>query len=270
MDAEHASLLAALRLQAEWGADEALDDAPPDRAAAIPAPALAPAARLVRPPPSLVIAPTAAPATATLAAEAGSLDALRAAILGFDTSLRETATNMVFADGVPSARLMLIGEAPGADEDRQGKPFVGASGQLLDRMLSSIALSRQENVYITNILPWRPPGNRTPSDAEIALFLPFIRRHIALHRPAHILLLGGTATKALLGGKDGITRVRGRWREIIVDDLPPIPALATWHPAYLLRNPAAKRDAWSDLLTLRAALDTPGGAIADRISAEPL
>ena len=272
MDAEHASLLAALRLQTEWGADEALDDTPPERAAIAATPP-APA-RLTRPAPSLVIASTAAPASATRAAEAGSLDALRAAIQAFDTPLRETATNLVFADGTPSARLLLIGEAPGADEDRQGKPFVGASGQLLDRMLASIGLSRQENVYITNILPWRPPGNRTPSDAEIALFLPFIRRHIALHRPRHILLLGGTATKALLGGKDGITRVRGRWREITVEGLPPIPALATWHPAYLLRNPAAKRDAWSDMLALRAAIgageDAPGKAGPDRIQDEAL
>ncbi|MBR0656943.1 uracil-DNA glycosylase [Plastoroseomonas arctica] len=256
METEHASLLAALRLQSEWGADEALDDTPPDRGgAAVPAPA---PVRLTRPAPSLVVPAAANPASATRAANAGSLDALRAAIQGFDTPLRETATNLVFADGTPSARLMLIGEAPGADEDRQGKPFVGLSGQLLDRMLASIGLSRTENVYITNILPWRPPGNRTPSDAEIALFLPFIRRHIALHRPRHILLLGGTATKALLGGKEGITRVRGRWRDITVEDLAPIPTIATWHPAYLLRTPSAKREAWTDLLTLREALAEAG------------
>jgi DNA polymerase len=259
MDAEHASLLAALRLQAEWGADEALDDVPPDRGAVALMQVLAAPARLTRPPPSLVVSDRAAPASVNLAAGADSLDALRAAIQAFDTPLRETATNLVFADGNPAARLMLIGEAPGADEDRQGKPFVGVSGQLLDRMLASIGLSRETNAYITNILPWRPPGNRTPSDAEIALFLPFIRRHIALHRPRHILLLGGTATKALLGGKDGITRVRGRWREITVEDLPPIPTMATWHPAYLLRNPAAKRDAWTDLLTLREALAGDAG-----------
>ncbi|MDB5383804.1 MAG: Uracil-DNA glycosylase, family 4, partial [Rhodospirillales bacterium] len=144
MDAEHASLLAALRLQVEWGADEALDDAPPDRGAVALVPvAVAAPPRLTRPPPSLVVSDRAAPASANLATGADSLDALRAAIQAFDTPLRETATNLVFADGNPAARLMLIGEAPGADEDRQGKPFVGVSGQLLDRMLASIGLSRE-------------------------------------------------------------------------------------------------------------------------------
>ena len=165
------------------------------------------------------------------------------------------ATNLVFADGAPDSGLMLIGEAPGAEEDRLGKPFVGQSGQLLDRMFASIGLNREAGgFYITNILPWRPPGNRTPSDAEIALFLPFVLRHIALARPRHLVLVGGTSAKALLRVKEGITRLRGRWHGVAVDGLGDVPALATLHPAYLLRTPAAKRDAWADWLLLRRTM----------------
>lgn len=183
-----------------------------------------------------------------------------------DTPLRETATNLVFADGRPGAPLMIIGEAPGADEDRQGKPFVGVSGQLLDRMLDSIGLDRAAEapdaaVYITNILPWRPPGNRNPTEAEIALFLPFVLRHIALARPRHLLLLGGVSAKALLRAKDGITRLRGRWHSLETE-AGPLPALPSWHPAYLLRNPSAKRDSWADLLLLRRSLNGDS-ALAD-------
>ncbi|HEY4252221.1 MAG TPA: uracil-DNA glycosylase [Roseomonas sp.] len=263
MDAESEALLAALRLQLDWGVEEALEDAPPDRFAApaprpatLPGPEEAPAAA----PPRLVPAPIAigTPITSratAMAESADTLEALRAAIQAFDgSSLRDTATNLVFADGVAASGLMFVGEAPGADEDRLGKPFVGVSGQLLDRMLASIGLSRAESFYISNILPWRPPGNRTPSDAEIALFLPFILRHIALVRPRRLVLLGGTAAKGLLGSKEGITRLRGRWREIDVPGLGPLPTLATLHPAYLLRTPIAKRDAWADLLLLRATL----------------
>jgi DNA polymerase len=150
---------------------------------------------------------------------------------------------------------MLIGEAPGADEDRQGKPFVGASGQLLDRMFASIGLSRGENFYITNILPWRPPGNRTPTDAELVFFLPFVLRHIALAQPRRLVLLGGTAAKMLLRAKDGITRLRGRWHRFRGEADPVLPALATLHPAYLLRSPMAKKDAWADLILLKRTLD---------------
>uniref|UniRef100_UPI0018DFD21C uracil-DNA glycosylase n=1 Tax=Roseomonas rosulenta TaxID=2748667 RepID=UPI0018DFD21C len=200
-------------------------------------------------------APLAARAAAAAAA-AGSLEALREAIAAFDGSpLRETATNLVFADGVPDSGLMMIGEAPGAEEDRLGRPFVGQSGQLLDRMLASVGLSREGGFYITNILPWRPPGNRTPTDAEIALFLPFVLRHIALVRPQRVVLLGGVAAKALLRAKDGITRLRGRWHQVEVEGLGTLPMLATLHPAYLLRTPAAKRDAWADLLLLRRSID---------------
>ncbi len=256
---ERDALLAALRLQVEWGADEALAEAPLDRfAAPPPAPAM-PEPRLAAP---AIARPAAAPtplvpvpaAAARLAAEAADLAALKAALAAADSPLRETATNLVFSDGVPESGLMLIGEAPGADEDRQGKPFVGVSGQLLDRMFASIGLRRDRDFYVTNILPWRPPGNRTPTDAEITLFLPFVLRHIALVRPRHVVLLGGVSAKTLLRAKDGITRLRGRWHRLTVEETA-LPALATLHPAYLLRSPAAKRDAWSDLLLLKRTLD---------------
>ncbi len=271
-----AVLLAALRLQLDWGADEALLDAALDRtvprlAAPALAPALAPGLAAAGPdaapgtprpaPPRpgarpTLLAPPAASRAAELAAGATPLAEVQAAMAGFDGSTRrETATNLVFADGTAGAPLMLVGEAPGADEDRLGRPFVGVSGQLLDRMLASVGLSRDGGCYITNILPFRPPGNRTPTDAEIALFLPFVLRHIALARPRRLLLLGGVSAKALLGAKDGITRLRGRWREVMIDKESTLPALATLHPAYLLRNPLAKRDAWADLLLLRRTLD---------------
>ena len=248
--------LAALRLQMEWGADEALAEAPPDRFAA-PAPAAASPARPATrpaPAPALPLIPPAAAAN-SLAVAAGSLDALKAAIAAADSPLRETASNLVFADGVPESGLMMIGEAPGADEDRLGRPFVGVSGRLLDRMVASIGLSRERDFYLTNILPWRPPGNRTPTDAEINLFLPFLLRHIALVRPRHLVLLGGVSAKSLLRAKEGITRLRGRWHRLPMEGGEAVPALATLHPAYLLRSPMAKRDAWSDLILLRRTLD---------------
>jgi DNA polymerase len=211
----------------------------------------------LRRPPAVTRAPTpAATRAAELAAGATTLAALREAMASFEGSpLRETATNLVFADGVPESGLMLIGEAPGGDEDRLGRPFVGVSGQLLDRMLASVGLKREQDFYITNILPFRPPGNRTPTDAEIALFLPFILRHIALARPRRLLLLGGVAAKALLRSREGITRLRGRWHQVTTQDQTMLPALATLHPAYLLRTPSAKREAWSDLLLLRRTID---------------
>jgi DNA polymerase len=274
-DAETAALLAALRLQLDWGADEALAELPLDRLAAPPPPAAAlpaeappppaPQAPAARPRRAAAVLPLPLAATAAgLAAAAHSLEALREAMAQVDTPLRETATNLVFADGQPGASIMLLGEAPGADEDRQGKPFVGVSGQLLDRMLASIGLDRhaaktQNSFYISNILPWRPPGNRTPTDAEITLFMPFVLRHIALVRPKRLVLLGGVAAKSLLRAKDGITRLRGRWHELPTD-AGPLPALPTWHPAYLLRNPAAKRDSWADLLLLRRSMESDGDA----------
>jgi DNA polymerase len=187
-----------------------------------------------------------------LAAGATTLDDLRATFAAFDgCALRSTATNFVFADGAPDAPLMFIGEAPGAEEDRQGLPFVGPAGRLLDRMLSAIGLSRRQ-AYITNILPWRPPGNRNPTDAEIAACLPFIERHISLVAPRILVLVGGTSAKALLNTRDGIMRLRGKWlsypdpyggRAIAVR--------AIFHPAYLLRTPAQKREAWHDLIAIK-------------------
>lgn len=187
------------------------------------------------------------------AAGATSIEELKDALAAFDgCSLKRTATNLVFADGNPAARVMFIGEAPGEEEDRQGKPFVGQSGKLLDRMLGFIGLSR-ENYYITNILPWRPPGNRTPQDAEIAACLPFCLRHIELVNPRFVVALGGTAAKSLLGRPEGITRLRGKWF--------PLPQgaknteiMPTYHPAYLLRNNEMKKFAWKDVLTLKTRL----------------
>jgi len=246
------ALLAALRLQIEWGADEALDDAPVDRfAVRAPVVTSTPAAPAVARAP---VPPLPAAASARLAEEAGDLAALKAAIAAADSPLKDTATNLVFSDGVPTAGLMLVGEAPGADEDRLGRPFVGVSGRLLDRMFGSIGLTRERDFYLTNILPWRPPGNRTPTDAEVNFFTPFVLRHIALVRPRHVVLLGGVASKTLLRSKEGITRLRGRWHRLdgAGDTLPALPTL---HPAYLLRSPTAKREAWADLVTLRRTLD---------------
>ncbi len=264
----------ALRLQLQWGADEALLAAPQDRRHAGPAPAaIAAAPAAARPAATAPVPPAASPAAslgglrpgpADAARRAGactSLAALRDAMAGFTgCALRDTATQLVFADGAETTRLMLIGEAPGAEEDRTGRPFVGAAGQLLDHMLASIGLDRTQ-LRIVNIVPWRPPGNRTPSETEIALCLPFLYRHIALVQPEILVLLGGTAAKALLPAPDnslGITRLRGRWRDLTLPDLPrPIRVLPTYHPAFLLRTPQAKRESWHDLLALRATLNPP-------------
>jgi len=260
--AMRSELAAALALQLAWGADEALDETAQDRLA-VPArraePAAAARAAPRATPPAAPLG-TGAVARAEAAAEAAdSLAALRTALAAFDgCALRETATSLVFADGDPSAPVMLVGEGPGAEEDRQGLPFVGPSGRLLDRMLASIGLAREAgDVYITNVLPWRPPGNRNPTDAEIAACLPFLKRHIALVRPRLLVLLGGVPARGLLGARDGITRLRGRWHQLELPGVDaPIPTLPTLHPAYLLRNPGAKRDAWHDLLALRRRLDS--------------
>jgi uracil-DNA glycosylase len=194
----------------------------------------------------------------SLARAAKTLDELRVALDSFQgLSLKRTATQMVFADGVPTAKIMLVGEAPGADEDRMGLPFAGGSGQLLDRMLAAIGLSRETNVYISNVINWRPPGNRSLSDSEIALSLPFIQRHIEIINPAVVVFVGGVSAKALLQSSLGITRLRGRWVDYMSEGLPsPVPALATFHPAYLLRSPAQKALAWADLLSLKKKLQS--------------
>ena len=183
-----------------------------------------------------------------------SLDELAHALERFDgCPLKQTATRLCFADGSPDAQLMLIGEAPGAEEDRQGVPFVGPSGQLLDRMLATIGLDRR-SVWITNVIFWRPPGNRSPTTTEVAVCQPFVERQIELLRPRHILFLGGSAARGLLEVTEGVTKLRGRpflYRPAQGD---PIAASITFHPAYLLRQPLQKRLAWRDLLTLRRQL----------------
>lgn len=170
-----------------------------------------------------------------------------------DCPLKHTASNLCFADGNPGARLMIIGEAPGRDEDRMGVPFVGADGQLLDKMIASIGLDRA-SVYLTNLLPWRPPGNRSPTDEETAMLLPWLFRHVQLAKPEFVLLLGGAAAKLVLGSHEGIMKLRGRWRDVDFGDGVARPVLASLHPAYLLRSPAQKRLAFEDLLLLTKRL----------------
>ena len=191
-----------------------------------------------------------------------SIAQLKSALQAYEgCGLRATATHLVFADGNPEADLMLIGEAPGREEDRLGLPFVGTSGQLLDRMLAAIGLDRT-NAYIGNVIFWRPPGNRNPSSEEIAACLPFVERHIELAQPKVILLLGAIAAKTLLNETDGITRLRGKWFDYKVGGQT-IPAMATFHPAYLLREPGQKRNAWRDLLNVAEQLGLKGAASND-------
>lgn len=201
------------------------------------------------------------PAVVTSNRESSSLSEglrdLKITLANFEgSSLKKTAINMVFSDGNPDAKVMVVGEAPGADEDRQGKPFVGQSGQLLRRILSFIGLTI-DHVYITNVLPYRPPGNRQPTPQEIQMFLPFLQKHIALIKPKCLLLVGGTACKALLEGQDGITKIRGTWIDLVVPGLDhPVKAMATYHPAYLLRSPLRKKDVWKDMLMVKKFLRT--------------
>jgi len=256
--------LAALRFYLDAGVDEAIDDIALDRTVAPPPQPLTqrlqPVAAQARAPlpaagrPAVAVGGDIALAEAErLARAAPDLEALKAAIAGFEGSgLKATASNIVFADGNPDSQVMLVGEAPGREEDLKGLPFVGESGKLLDRMMGAIGRDRT-GFYITNVLPWRPPGNRNPTQEEIALFLPFVRHHIALVRPKVLLLLGNISAKTLFDTTEGITRMRGKWREIAIADQV-IPAMATYHPAFLLRQPGAKREAWRDLLSLEARL----------------
>ncbi len=261
----------ALAFQLEAGVDVALDETAQDRfaerepesraARSEPAPP-APGRRA---PPSFVPSPQATPAPALPAADAAvtsakeaalkaaTLDELRDALSRFDgCALKTTAKNLVFADGTPGARVMLVGEAPGAEEDREGLPFVGRSGKLLDRMLGAVGLDRSA-VYIANIVPWRPPGNRTPTPQESATCLPFIRRQIELADPDFLVCLGKPSMQTLLGIQDGIRSVRGRWYDFDTGKRT-IKALVTFHPAYLLRSPLEKRHSWRDMLALKKAL----------------
>ena len=179
-----------------------------------------------------------------------SIEELKSFMANFKgCELYKSSTNMVFSDGNPKSKIMLIGEAPGHDEDIQGKPFVGRSGKLLDKMLEAIELNR-EKVYIANIIPWRPPNNRRPTEEEIEICLPFIKKHIELINPKVLMLLGSTATFALLKSSEGITKIRGKWVDLILDNMS-IPTLPTFHPAFLLRQPAQKKHVWEDLKSLK-------------------
>ncbi|NIX76730.1 uracil-DNA glycosylase [Microvirga terricola] len=265
------ALMALLDFHVEAGVDLALDETPQNRFAepkAAPVPARMPDLQLAprldaapsAPPRAIPQAAALAPDDAALQAReqarhAQSLEELEAILGNFDgCALKFSAKNLVFADGTPKSRVMLVGEAPGADEDRIGKPFVGRSGQLLDRMLAAIGLDRTQ-VYIANVVPWRPPGNRTPTPQEVAICKPFIARQIELANPDILVCLGGPSVQNLLDVKDGILRTRGRWFSYRTEGGRDIKALATLHPAYLLRQPLQKRLAWRDILALRRALD---------------
>jgi uracil-DNA glycosylase len=248
---DHQTARALLEWHLELGADEAIGDLPVNRYEAVE-PVRAQVAAVAAP--ALVGIHDPVAVAEGLAAGAGSLEDLADVQAGYDLcDMKKGARNFVFADGNPAARVMVIGEAPGRDEDLEGKPFVGRAGQLLDRMLSAIGLARtahhrDEAVYITNVLPWRPPSNRDPEPGEIAMMLPFLRRHVELAAPDLLVLMGNISCAAVLGTR-GILRLRGNWTTGFG-----LPALPMTHPAYLLRNPAAKREAWADLLSLKARL----------------
>jgi uracil-DNA glycosylase family 4 len=272
MPPDRDALQALLDFHVEAGVDLALDETPHNRFAEPPPtaaerPAAEPRAAQPRqnPVPATPARPLPQAAAGTpedaahlareLARHAKSLEELEGLLATFEgCSLKFSAKNLAFADGNPEGRVMLVGEAPGADEDRIGKPFMGRSGQLLDRMLAAISLDRTQ-VYVANIVPWRPPGNRTPTPQEVAICKPFIARQIELANPDFLLCLGGPATQNLLDIKDGILRTRGRWLTYRTGDGREIKTLPTLHPAYLLRQPLQKRLGWRDFQALRRALD---------------
>ena len=253
---EYYEALAQLAWQVELGADEAISEVAANRydEKATPKEVKQPVVEAAAP----VVAKEVdiAKEAARLAAGCADLDALRAAIETFEgCALKRGARNTVFSDGNPAARVMIVGEAPGRDEDREGKPFIGRSGQLLDKMLAAIGLSRmaedpEQAVYITNVLPWRPPQNRDPLAEEKAIMKPFLMRHIELAKPDVLLMVGNPSNQTLLETEKGVTRLRGQWYSVAG-----IPALPIFHPAYLLRAPAQKRLAWADLLMLKAKLE---------------
>jgi len=285
---------AALQWYIDNGVDEALGDAPIDRFAASEAAAKAmakakpnasvamqdfagqnplersaEAASIPQETPLLGASQAQEEAVKTANA-AQSLAELQEAIAAFEgIEIKKTATKMVFADGNPEAKIMLIGDVPNADDDRHGKPFLGANGQMLDRILAAIGLSRSNEdtakaVYLTNILNWRPPGNRTPTASEIAISLPFIERHIALIKPDLIILCGAIAAKAILGKTEGISRLRKSKHSYTTQTaeleakLKNIPAIATYHPSYLLTTPLQKKAVWADMLTIQSFIDSSG------------
>ncbi|MDP6574840.1 MAG: uracil-DNA glycosylase [Rhodospirillales bacterium] len=261
------------------GVDETVGEAPVDRYAApdgkvaapgrpglaeapTPAPPMAPSiSRSISRGPSDPAAPPSRNGTVQAAFDAATaatdLDDLHRALAAFDgCPLKKTATNLVFTDGNPRARIILIGEGPGAEEDRQGLPFVGPSGRLLDRMLASIGLDRN-NTLISNIVFWRPPGNRNPTTTEIATCLPFVERLVELVDPAVVVALGGPAAKTLLAKSEGVGRLRGHWFPYSTPGMPrPAQATAVYHPAYLLRTPAQKRNTWRDFLGIKEKLES--------------
>lgn len=252
MDVHAAKAL--LDWQMELGADEPIGDLPVNRyevAAEVPKPVVVATA----PEPVTGVAEADPVEVARqAAASASGLESLAAIQIAYEhCEIKKGARNFVFADGNPEARVMILGEAPGRDEDREGRPFVGQAGQLLDRMFAAIGLARtahhaDEALYITNVMPWRPPQNRDPDPAEIAMMLPFVKRHVEFVNPDIMVLMGNTPCAAALG-KRGILRLRGHWTEAFGR-----PAMPMTHPAYLLRNPAAKREAWADLLEIKARL----------------
>lgn len=190
-----------------------------------------------------------------ICAKAASLDDLRQIVEKFDgCNLKNTASHTVLGDGNPQAKIVVVGEAPGADEDRVGIPFVGKCGHLLDQMLGAVGLDRTV-CYICNVLPWRPPGNRTPSDAEVAVCLPFLKRQIELVKPDYLLVLGAVAAKALLGAEDSVARLRGKWMTYATSEGRKVQVLVSYHPSYLLRSPAQKAKSWADLLRFKKVLD---------------
>ncbi len=260
------AMLAALEMQFEAGVDETVGDVPVDRTraseverpAAVRRAADAPrSANVVPARPGALLAdhPASAPEVArAMAARCDDLESLRSAIGVFEfCALKKGARNLVFADGNPEARLMIVGEAPGRDEDRQGLPFVGRAGRLLDEMFKAIGLRRDSPdrgtaLYITNVLPWRPPNNRDPTAEEVAMMLPFLARHVEIAAPDIIVLMGNTALRAVLS-RTGITRLRGRWTEGLGR-----PVMPMFHPAALLRDGLKKRDSWTDLLEISRRL----------------
>jgi len=252
-------LLATLDWYRAAGVDFAVGEEPVDRFAASAAPSRARPTAVASPPPppipAVAVSLTADPTeTTALAAGARTLDELRAVMEAYEgCSLKKRATQLVFADGNPEAEIMLVGEGPGEQEDLQGKPFVGRAGQLLDRMLGAIGLDRTK-VYIANMVPWRPPGNRDPSPEELALCTPFLLRQVELVAPKFLVTLGNVPTKSLFQTQNGITKMRGQWRDLTINSHP-TRALATLHPAYLLRTPASKALAWRDMLSLKQAIE---------------
>jgi DNA polymerase len=268
MTPERLNVLELLTFYLEAGVDCALAEEPVNR---LSDPELAPAAIEAAPPkPVRTVAaampaargePAPAPEAAIQSAReaartAPTLETLRALLENFDgCALRHTATRLVFADGNPQARIMFVGEAPGREEDIEGLPFVGRSGKLLDRMIAAIGLDRS-SAYIANVIPWRPPGNRTPTPQETQICLPFIQRQIELVNPDVLVTLGNPSTQTLLSTREGIMKTRGKWFDYDTGTRT-IRALATFHPAYLLRSPSYKRMAWQDLRSIAKALEQP-------------